>query len=176
MKNKLNKEFILQVSIILMCLIILSFRFSTVSAHAEIPCNNEPPLIDPLNPLREAWAQGTITAPKQISVEIFHTPNSTDQDRISDGIMSWNVHRVANCSNVFFNRATPANRPFNANEQLPDNTIWVIRPKGRGSQWAPDYRVSNGSIVNVRAGRMGSLPGNNGFAEYSSNRKFDGMQ
>jgi hypothetical protein len=77
MRNKFNKELFLQISIILVCLIILFFRFSTVSTQAQIPCNNEPPLFDPLNPKKEAWAPGTIEAPNRISVEIFDTPNTT---------------------------------------------------------------------------------------------------
>ena len=59
MKMKLNKELVLQVSIVLVCLSILFLEFVSVSTHAQISCNGEPPLLNPSYPLRRAWRAGT---------------------------------------------------------------------------------------------------------------------
>lgn len=147
MKNKIGKELILQVSIILICLVVLLFRFTSMPIRAQITCNDEPPLMDSIFPLREAWPQG-----KTVSVVVFDTPDQDEFEEISDSIRLWNVHRVANCSNVTFNAATRANRPYDPNEPIPDDTIFVIRPSN--SQFIPQFRNPGGPAQNIRAGTM----------------------
>lgn len=127
MKDKLNKELVLQVSIILACLIILAINFTIISANAQISCDNEPPLANPTYPQKKAWLPGT-----SISVEIFDTPDSLDFEKIDNGIRDWNDGNSTNCSNVTFNQATSANRPFNSNEYVPDEKMYVRRERSNG--------------------------------------------
>ena len=97
MNYKLNKELVLQISIVITCLFTLFVRFSNVPTRAQALCNGQPPLLNPVNPKKEAWAPGTGVAPV-----VFDTPNPLDFQLISEGIQMWNDLKYQNCSNVFF--------------------------------------------------------------------------
>lgn len=149
MTNKVNKELILQIFIIFVCLVIITLRFAAIPTDAQTSCNGEPPLKNPNAPLTEAWMPG-----KTISTEIFDTPDDTDFNLLSNGIRFWNGV-AANCSNVTFNAATRANRPYDENEPILDETIFVIRPPSPNGQMDSFYRydTTNGKL-NVRAALM----------------------
>lgn len=139
MKNIFDKERLLQIFIILICLIILTFRFLSVPSDAQTSClPGKPPLtLAPPNPQFHAWKQG-----KTISVIIFDRsasePTSTEEvDAIDRGIRDWNSFKVSGCSNVTFEKATLAGRPWNSSETPPDDTMYVVRTTDRNGQLVP---------------------------------------
>lgn len=154
MKNKLNKELILQISIILVCLITLAFRFAGESIQAQqTNCNGQPPLKH--NPRTQAWVPGMEGMLKQISVVVFDPPgqsepqNQSDFEKIDAGIRLWNAHSMENCSNITFKEAVRAERDYIPGEYVPDDTIYVIRPSN--TQMVPDYRNRNTPLQSIRA-------------------------
>ncbi|HEX8247892.1 MAG TPA: hypothetical protein VF599_06955, partial [Pyrinomonadaceae bacterium] len=144
MQNIFDKERLLQMLIILACLIILTLRFSSVDSIAQTSClPNKPPLISyPPNPQYHAWTQY-----KNISVVIFDRsisqPTSADEfNAIDAAIRDWNNVKVSGCSNVTFNYAERAGRPWNPTEIPPDDTIYVVRTTDRSGQWVPFFNSS----------------------------------
>ncbi len=121
MLNKINKELILQISIILGCLVFLMLKFPIIPIHAQISCNGEPALSHPLDPTKWSWVSGT-----EARVVVFDTPHPTDFQIISNAVSEWNEYSVANCSGVTF-VTERANRPYDPDETLPDNTIFIPR-------------------------------------------------
>ncbi len=133
MTNTINKELVLQISIILVCLVILMLQFPITPSHAQINCNGEPKLLDPQDPTRWSWVRGT-----EVSVVVFDTPDPIDFQIISDAVREWNAYSVANCSNVTFKAATRANRPYDPDELIPEDTIFI--PRVFPTQVFPEYR------------------------------------
>lgn len=114
MSKSFYKEHFLQMFIILTCLIILTFRFSSTNSNAQSCLPNRPPLINnPISPQYNAWGQF-----KNISVEIFDRPESVTSDAeinaINAGIQDWNNVKVSGCSNVTFGNATRKGRAWAA--------------------------------------------------------------
>lgn len=138
MKNIFDKERLLQMFILLGCLIILIFRFSSAHSNAQTPClPNKPPLIDSANPKSRAWAQY-----KEVSVVIFdraiNQPTSQDEfDAIDASIRDWNNVKVSGCSNVTFKYAERAGRPWNGTESPNNGTVYVVRTTDRDGQFVP---------------------------------------
>lgn len=137
------KELLLQISIILVCLIVLVFSDSPT--NAQMFCNNEPP-IKPNRPT-QAWPQG-----RQISVVIFDTSLQNEIQAIDEGLRDWNSHNLANCAGVVFLPATVAEFPYMDGMPIPDDTVHVTRPAN--SQWDPEFRNFGTPFQNVRAGRV----------------------
>lgn len=159
MKNKSNKELILLSSLILAYLVILTFKFSSESAQAQIACNDEPPRHP--NPRGESWRPGTTLTPRQISVVIFDPPPGGEESKyqaefqaINEGILLWNSYSTANCSNIIFKEAIPAGRPYVEGEFVPDDTIFVIRPSSPNGQMDPFYGNPNSPTQYLRAARI----------------------
>ncbi len=146
MKNKINKELALQISIILACLIILTLQFPNTPAHTQpIPCDGEPQNWSP--PASRAWVGGT-----QVSVVIFDTPDDTHFQTMSDAIREWNAYSVTNCSGITFKPAVRANRPYIQNEIIPDDTMFIVR--AHNSQVFHDFRNDGMPSQNVRAAKI----------------------
>lgn len=151
-KNNLNKERILQMLIILTCLIILTFRFSSTYSNAQTQTEclpNKPPLSNPTNPRLHAWASY-----KQVSIVIFDRPDRVTPDdefnAIDVAIRDWNNIKVSGCSNVTFGNAVRAGRAWNGVESPPNDTIYVVRTTDRNGQWVGDHYSFSG----VRAGKI----------------------
>lgn len=149
MSNKLNKELVLQISIILAFIVVLCFRFTIMPSQAQTFCNG-PGYLDSNRPLREAWLPGTT-----VSVVIFDTPDDDDFNAISNAIRYWNNPGTANCTLITFNEATRSTNIDGDDDYLggepPDNTIWVTRPSN--TQMVVFYE-NPGPNQNVRAGNM----------------------
>lgn len=114
MRSKISKELILQFLIVLVCLIILTLRFSDRTTHAQITCDGEPPNWSP--PTSNVWVMGT-----EVSVIIFDTPDQNHFQTMSDAVREWNNYSITNCSGITFKKAERANRPYIENERVPDN-------------------------------------------------------
>lgn len=151
--SKINKKLLLQISIIFVCLLIITIQITSESVNAQIACNGELP--NHPNPTREAWVQGVT-----VSVLVFDNAEQSESEKLSDlqkineGIQSWNPFKVTNCSNVTFNEATQANRPYIEGEHIPDETIFVIRPPSPNGQMDPFYRNFGTSSQKLRAARI----------------------
>ncbi|MDQ3749781.1 MAG: hypothetical protein M3367_12355 [Acidobacteriota bacterium] len=145
MTNMISKELVLQISIILACVVILTLQFPNTSAHAQIACNGEPQNWDP--PTSNAWARGT-----EVSVVIFDTPDDAHFQTMSNAIMEWNAYKIANCSGISFKPAVRANRPYVENERVPDDTIFIVR--AFNSQVFKSFRNDGMPDQNVRAAKI----------------------
>jgi hypothetical protein len=124
-------ELFIQLSIIAVCLLILTFKASNISCQAQVLCDGEPRIIDgdPVyspqfgDPKRWTWAPGTT-----VNVLVFDTPDNDDLKLISDGIREWNAISMQTCSGVTFNEAIRADHPWEGeSEILPNNTLAVVR-------------------------------------------------
>lgn len=131
MKNKINKELILRIAILLVCASVLFIIQSNVSVRAQTRCSGPPITTDiltyPSYPTNWAWLKGTAVQEREVSVKIFDTPDEIDFQIIDTAIRKWNDQRVANCSYVTFEKAERATFPYDDTQQPPDNTIWVAR-------------------------------------------------
>lgn len=145
MKNIFDKERLLQKLIILICLIILGFRFSSASSNTQTQClPDKPPLSNPSNPQSRAWSPN-----KEVSVKIFDRSNTepTSEEKfnaIDAAIRDWNNISGSGCSNVTFKMAERAGRSWDGEEAPPNNTIYVVRTTDRNGQWSGDHYSSGG--------------------------------
>ena len=128
MKNISDKERLLQMFVILTCLIILAFRFSSTCSNAQTQClPDKPPLEDTANPKFHTWGQN-----KNISIVIYdrsttETTSTAEFEAIDGGVKEWNNFKVSNCSNITFENATRAGRPWNGTDYPPYDTVWIVR-------------------------------------------------
>ena len=142
---KIHKTLILQISILLSCLIILAFQLPITSGHAQqVSCGGEPKHTILNNPIRWTWAGGT-----EVSVVVFDTPHPTDLQILSDAVREWNAYSLANCSGVTFKEAVRANRPYDPNEPIPDDTIFI--PRINPTQVFRRYRYEGTPLQSERA-------------------------
>ncbi len=157
MKRNFDKERLLQMFIILTCLIVLTFRFSSTDSCAQTAClPDKPPIFSSTvnNPRLGAWVQY-----KDIAVKIFDRSSSepTPQDEfnaIDVAIRDWNTIEVSGCSNVTFLPATrggtyPGTGGPDDVDDVPNDTMYVIRTTDRNGQLARDF-----NSVGVRAALM----------------------
>ena len=132
------------------------FQFTSAPLQAQTSCNGEPPVKS--NAPTHAWPKGTAAAPKKISVLVFdrseqsEDQNAADFEKIKSGITSWNSHSTANCSHVIIDPIGRANRPFVDNEQIPDDTVYVVR--SINFQFFPFYRNFGMPERRLRANRI----------------------
>lgn len=151
MKNKINKELILQIVILIACMLVVAFQYSEGNALAQTSCSGPPTWGTP--PTINAWPQG-----RTVSVVVFATPDSEDFRVVSDAIRKWNAPSIANCSNVTFLPAVRANGPYETNQSPPNDTIWVVRrPEGTlgtAAVMENEYRNNGTPLQNVRAAVM----------------------
>jgi hypothetical protein len=98
-KNKY--EFALQLSLIVTCLVILSFRWSDTPVNAQVPCDGQPRLKVPGNPKSDAWKPNQMYA-----IVDFYSDSRDQHDQIKAWPLIWNGH--TNCSGVTFQEATLA--------------------------------------------------------------------
>src|SRR3712207_6601596 len=105
MKNKANKETILQIVILIACFVIMAFNHSKIFINAQTTCSG-PSLTDPIYPQRFAWRQNA-----QVSLVIYDTSNTTDFLALDFGIREWNNHKATTCSNVTINPAVDGESP-----------------------------------------------------------------
>lgn len=142
---QIKKEFILQISILLSCLIILAFQFPITSGYAQqVLCGGEPKHTRLNNPIRWTWARGT-----EVAVVVFDTPNNTDFQIISNAVREWNAYSLTNCSGVTFKAAVRANRPYDPDEPIPNNTIFI--PRVNPTQVFPEFRNEGTPLQSERA-------------------------
>lgn len=104
MKINSNNERRLQLFIILICITILTVRFSTANSCAQTPCPaDQPPLSTEYGtPQKSAWRQGT-----NVTVKYFDRTNNDPTDpaeitAVSNSIRDWNNR---GCSGVIFGAA-----------------------------------------------------------------------
>jgi hypothetical protein len=157
MKESFNKESILQISIILACLLVLMFRFSSEPTQAQ-GCNGEPPIKS--EALTKAWRPGTEFTHRTISVLVFDPPPGGEESKYQDeyeaikaGILKWNSHSSVNCSDVVFD-VERANRSYIEGETIPTDSIYVIRPSSPNGQMDPDFSTSGHPTQYLRAARI----------------------
>jgi hypothetical protein len=138
------KEQPLQISIITICGVILTFYFSLDYSKAQTSClPDRPPFTDPTNPQGRAWHQFT----SNISIVVFDRsasePTSVEEfNAIVNSIRDWNSVAVSGCSNVTFGNSTLAGRVWNGVELPPDNTVYVIRSTTNRGQWIGRFTTS----------------------------------
>lgn len=141
MRKRIEIQRFAQVTIILVCTIVVAYQFSVTTSTAQACWPNEPPLTNSTNPQNEAWPQGA-----NISVVVFDRsdtqPTSQDEfNAINVGIKDWNSVSISGCSNVTYSDATRANRGWGGQsvDVPPTNTIYVVRTTDRNGQFLPIY-------------------------------------
>jgi hypothetical protein len=144
MKTMPDKELVLQIFIILTSLLILFARFPSELSQAQSLCNDEPPLLDPNRPLREAWYPGVM-----VTTKVYETPDINNVNTIRDGFQAWNSPQ--NCSNVTFGEVSQVNGNYDENQPIPDNTIIVLRRQQNG-QFVAQHKNFNSPNQYVIAG------------------------
>lgn len=126
MKGNFDREHVLQILTILMCLTILTIHFSTENSSAQACQPNNPPPRFPADPPYGGWDQG-----ESVSVVVFdradNQPTTDDEfNAIDAGMQSWNSIKVLGCSQVTILPASRAGSGYH-NEVPPENTIYVVR-------------------------------------------------
>lgn len=114
---KKTLELVLQLSIIVICLIVVGDKWSSSKLSAQTTsCNNQPPIHTNDGPQpyfwlkANAWLRGTSTANKrQITVVIHDTTDTVHFNQMNDGIRTWNDY--SDCAYVNFNQAAQATNP-----------------------------------------------------------------
>ncbi|MDQ3798293.1 MAG: zinc-dependent metalloprotease [Acidobacteriota bacterium] len=123
MKNKINFEPLLQITIFLVCVLVLAANHSKIFVSAQTACL-EPPLRSDDFPTDYAWLDGAT-----ISIKIAGPTTATDFQALDKGIRKWNDHKVTNCSDVTFGRAEVLDN-YDPSQEPPDNIVWVLRESG----------------------------------------------
>lgn len=127
MRPIVSKQFLLQISIVLTCLVVLAVQISDISVDAQpINCNGEPP-INPPFPRQEAWKQGLQAAPNIIKVKIFDTPDADHFQTMNSGVTMWNAYSTQSCSYVLFDNAEPGTNPHIGADGPPEGRLYVTR-------------------------------------------------
>lgn len=136
MKNKLNKELILQIAILLICGLVLFITQSNIFVRAQTSCNipvYSETLTEPAEPHWYAWRQGT-----RVVVYIFERFDQTAFQKLGDGIQRWNSYNQINCSGVTFQNPIQGGEYEDGDSTVPPvGEMWVVRdrPESTLTRW-----------------------------------------
>ena len=150
---KKRVELALQLSVIVVCLIVLANKWGSSLSSAQPFCNNQPTIKNNNDPWAwsalkaNSWLPGTAYNKRQISVVIWDVQPLEAQkgEQVNEGIQTWNNY--TGCAFVEFNTAIITTETQQG--QPADDSMWVVHNSHQGSQHHPITDSNNQMIASI---------------------------
>jgi hypothetical protein len=164
-------ERLLQLLIVLFCFVYLSVSFTSPASHAQVACNDQPPIRDNNHPepyfqlKANMWLAGS-----QVAVTIYDS-HETQSTQIEQGVNDWNSK--TDCSAVHFTTAIDSSTDPPSSDPT-SGKMWVVRASN--SQAFPFTNTSNQMIaarINIQTPYTNTTPGAlRGLARHETGHTF----